>query len=208
MYKFYIKRVSGDSLYSIARKFGVTVDAIKRANNLGTDLLSLGQKLLIPEPEKEEEEPQTGDYYIVKNGDTLYGIARNYGISVEELKDANGLTNNILSIGQKLIIPQKSNNQTVYIVKSGDSLYSIATRYGITVVDLKKANNLSSNLLSIGQKIIIPIKISDTIYTVQAGDSLYSISQKYNVTVDAIKRANGLTSNLLSIGQKLTIPNF
>ncbi len=199
---------SGDNLYSIARKFGITVDELKRANNLGTNLLSIGQKLLIPERESLEESPSSEEYYIVQSGDTLFSIAQSYGISVEELKNANNLTTNILNIGQKLIIPKKeSSNQMIYMVQAGDSLYSIATRYGITVVDLKKINNLNSNLLSIGQKLIIPVKSNSIFYMVQSGDNLYSIARKYNTTVEEIKRANGLTSNLLTIGQKLLIPN-
>ena len=90
-----------------------------------------------------------------------------------------------------------------YKVKKKDTLYGIASRYGISVNDLKNANNLTSNTLSIGQVLVIP---GSNIYTVKSGDTLYSIARNNNVTVDAIKRANNLTSNLLSIGQKLIIP--
>ncbi|MBQ9853809.1 MAG: LysM peptidoglycan-binding domain-containing protein, partial [Bacilli bacterium] len=94
----------------------------------------------------------------------------------------------------------------VYVVKSGDSLYKIANKYGVSVDDIKKANNLSSNLLSIGQKLVIPEKDSGNVYVVKSGDSLYKIANKYGVSVDDIKKANNLSSNLLSIGQKLVIP--
>ena len=92
----------------------------------------------------------------------------------------------------------------MYTVKKGDSLYSIAKKYNTTVDELKRINNLSSNLLSIGQKLIIPSNES-TIYTVLKGDSLYAIAKKYNTTVNKIKTDNNLTNNLLSIGQKLII---
>ncbi len=91
-----------------------------------------------------------------------------------------------------------------YVVKSGDSLYSIATKYGISVNELKNYNNLNNNILQIGQVLKIPTSNSIT-YTVKSGDSLYSIANRYNTTVDDIKRKNNLNSNILSIGQILII---
>ena len=104
--------------------------------------------------------PLPGDnYYVVKKGDSLWKIANNYGISVSELKSANNLTSNLLSVGQKLVIPGSNSGGTsvTYVVKSGDSLWKIANNYGITVDKLKSANNLTSNLLSVGQKLSIPL---------------------------------------------------
>lgn len=140
----------------------------------------------------------------------MYSIAQKYNTTVDELKKLNNLTSNLLSIGQSLKIPTKSeNNYIEYTVKKGDNLYSIARNYGLTQSELMDYNNLTSNLLSIGQILKIPVSkdstSQQTIYTVQKGDSLYSIAQKYNTTVDSIKRKNNLTSNLLSIGQKLII---
>lgn len=196
----------GDSLWSIAKKFGVTVNDLKDANNLSSNTLSIGQLLKIPTQEQEI----TSDTYIVKSGDSLYSIAQKYNTTVDELKKLNNLTSNLLSIGQSLKIPTKSeNNYIEYTVKKGDNLYSIARNYGLTQSELMDYNNLTSNLLSIGQILKIPVSkdstSQQTTYTVQKGDSLYSIAQKYNITVDSIKRKNNLTSNLLSIGQKLII---
>lgn len=205
----------GDSLYSIATKYGTTVDAIKKANNLGTNFLSIGQKLLIPEITEEPSiptTPSTSNVYNVKNGDTLYSIAGRYGITVDSLKTANNLTSDNLKIGQQLIIPSTSSNTgtTTYTVKSGDTLYGIATKYGVSVDDIKRANNLSSNLLQIGQKLTIPSSSGGsggTTYTVKRGDNLYNIAQKYNVSVSAIMNANNLSTTLLQIGQVLKIPS-
>ena len=197
----------GDSLWSIAKKFGVTVNELKDANNLSSNTLSIGQLLKIP---TQGQETTTSDTYIVKSGDSLYSIAQKYNTTVDELKKLNNLTSNLLSIGQSLKIPTKSeNNYIEYTVKKGDNLYSIARNYGLTQSELMDYNNLTSNLLSIGQILKIPVSkdstSQQTTYTVQKGDSLYSIAQKYNTTVDSIKRKNNLTSNLLSIGQKLII---
>ncbi len=196
----------GDSLWSIAKKFGVTVNELKDVNNLSSNTLSIGQLLKIPTQEQEI----TSDTYIVKSGDSLYSIAQKYNTTVDELKKLNNLTSNLLSIGQSLKIPTKSeNNYIEYTVKKGDNLYSISRNYGLTQSELMDYNNLTSNLLSIGQILKIPVSkdstSQQTTYTVQKGDSLYSIAQKYNTTVDSIKRKNNLTSNLLSIGQKLII---
>lgn len=158
----------------------------------------------------------TEGYYIVKKGDTLYSIARDNNLSVSELKKLNNLTSNTLSIGQRLKIKsdatispieptQPSDTSNIYTVKSGDSLYSIARKYNVTVNDLMKYNNLTSNLLSIGQQIRIPTSGTSNTYTVKSGDSLYSIAKKYNTTVDRLKSKNNLTSNLLSIGQVLNV---
>lgn len=213
--KFYTVQ-KGDSLYSIATKFGTSVDAIKRANNLGTNMLSIGQKLLIPEITEDEPSipptSSTGSVYTVKNGDTLYSIAGRYGITVDSLKTANNLTSNNLKIGQKLTIPSSTTDptgSTTYTVKSGDTLYGIASKYGVSVEDIKRLNGLSNNLLQIGQKLTIPSGSSSpstTTYTVKKGDNLYNIAQKYNVSVSSIMNANNLSSTLLQIGQVLKIP--
>lgn len=211
----------GDSLYSIANRFGVTVDELKRANNLTSNLLTVGQVLTIPGNTEEPTPPGTGNYivYTVKSGDTLYKIANQFGVSVDEIIRANNLTNTTLQIGDVLIIPSTSqtpevpveptppvSNNIEYVVKSGDSLYSIAKKYGVTASELQRYNNLPSTLLSIGQVLLIPTTGSYITYTVKRGDSLYNIARDYNTTVDEIKRINGLTSNLLSIGQTLMLP--
>lgn len=198
----------GDSLWSIASKNNTTVDNIKKLNNLSLNTLQIGQLLKLP-GSSEENEVESENIYIVKKGDSLYSISKVYGISVDELKKANNLTSNNLSIGQTLIIPSKkeSTNQITYVVKKGDSLWLIANKYDTTIEKIKTTNNLTSNLLSIGQLLIIPSTSEYKTYTVQKGDSLWLIANKYNTTVDNIKKLNNLTTNLLSIGQKLIIPS-
>ncbi len=153
--KYYIVK-KGDSLYSIARSNNMTVDKLKSLNNLTSNILSIGQKLIISSGSK-----VSNNVYVVKKGDTLWSIANNFNVSVNDLKNANNKSNNSLSIGEQLIIPGKSTGEnistTIYIVKSGDNLYSIARRYNVTVNEIKSLNNLTSNLLSIGQKLSIPI---------------------------------------------------
>lgn len=147
--------------------------------------------------------------YTIKSGDTLWSVAKKFGISVDELKKVNNLTSNSLSIGQKLVIPseKETTNKNVYTVQSGDTLYSIAKKYDVSVDAIKEANNLPNNTLTIGQILIIPTKETDYIlYTVVAGDSLYAIARKYGLTMQELMEFNNLGSTLLSIGQVLKIP--
>ena len=197
----------GDTLYSIAMANNTTVDELKKANNLTSNILSTGQLLKIPSALLPEST------YTVKKGDSLYSIANKYNTTVEELKRINNLTSNTLSIGQVLKLPSdkvsdvdKEENTISYTVQKGDSLYSIARKYSTTIDKIKDLNNLTTNLLSIGQVLLIPTDTNlETTYTVQKGDSLYSIAKKYDTTVDRLKKLNNLSSNLLSIGQILIV---
>lgn len=197
----------GDTLYSVAMANNTTVDELKKANNLTSNVLSTGQLLKIPSALLPEST------YIVKKGDSLYSIANKYNTTVDELKRINNLTSNILSIGQVLKLPsdkvsdvEKEENTISYTVQKGDSLYSIARKYSTTIDKIKDLNNLTTNLLSIGQVLLIPTDTNlETTYTVQKGDSLYSIAKKYDTTVDRLKQLNNLKSNLLSIGQILIV---
>lgn len=200
----------GDSLWSIAKKYGLTVAELKKLNNLTSDSLSIGKKLVVKDTSSSDD---VGVYYTVKSGDTLYGIANKYDLSVDELKKMNNLSSNTLSIGQKLLVsgtetgPVNTDYDT-YIVKSGDSLWSIATKNNTTVDKLKDINNLKSNLLTIGMKLLIPKSgtTSNKKYTVKSGDTLYKIAQNNGTTVTDIINLNNLPSTNLSIGQILLLP--
>ena len=197
----------GDSLWSIASKNNTTVNELKSINNLKTNTLQIGQILKLPGKQSDNDTNDSIIYTVVK-GDSLWAIANKYNTTVDNIKKANNLYSNLLQVGQTLIIPSKqgSTNQITYTVQKGDSLWLIANKYDTTVEKIKSTNNLTSNLLQIGQVLIIPSTSEFITYTVQKGDSLWAIANKYNTTVDNIKKLNNLSSNLLSIGQKLIIP--
>ncbi len=205
---------AGDTLYSIARKFNLTVDELKALNNLTNNNLSIGQVLIISEETNIPPQPGDAIVYTVQAGDTLYKIANQYGVTVADIIELNNLGTTVLTIGQQLLIPnQPTDTTTTYTVKAGDSLWKIANQYGVTVDDIISANNLTTTTLQIGQVLTIPTGTTPvppqenyTSYTVKAGDSLWKIANQYNTTVDAIKQLNNLTSNTLSIGQVLKIP--
>lgn len=215
--------IKGDTLYGIAKKFNTSVQSIKELNNLKTNDIYVGQKIKVNNDN--DKEPLECIVYTVKKGDNLYSIAKKYNTIVDEIKRYNGLSNNLLNIGDRIVIPcnvvndykDKNNNYVSYIVVKGDSLYSIAKKFGTSVDKIKELNDLKSNVLSIGQIIIVDDKTgvasvlecygedNTETYIVKSGESLYSIAKKFNTTVDNLKKKNNLTSNLISVGQKLII---
>ena len=115
---------------------------------MASDILSIGQVLRIPVQETETLPEMT---YTVQAGDTLYSIARRYNTTVDALKSVNNLTSNVLSIGQVLKLPVTTLPTVTYTVKQGDTLYSIARQHNTTVDTLRRLNNLSSDILRVGQ---------------------------------------------------------
>ena len=180
----------------------------------------------------EEEMKKVSDrsVHIVKSGESLGSIANKYRISVNQLKSWNKLKSTTIYPGQKLIVyssgapmaqagnskpVERSTEQKIHTVKSGENLSIIAKKYQCTVTNLKEWNNLKSTKLSIGQKLKVypPAKTSGSdkgsiTHTVKSGDNLWDISKKYGVSVEQIKKLNGLTDkSVLKIGQKLKIRN-
>lgn len=162
------------------------------------------------------------DDYLIRNTANNQTIVIDYGY-VDNASDSMFLKNNLENLGEAVVkaianyvgvnyLPVSL--EGYYVVKSGDSLWSIASKNNTTVNELKSLNNLSNNALQIGQLLKLPTinsgnnnsTPSQNIYTVQKGDSLWAIANKYGTTVDSIKSANNLTSNNLSIGQTLIIP--
>ena len=143
---------SGDTLWSIARKYNLSVNELKALNNLSSNVLSVGQRLIVGK--------ESSNDYVVSAGDTLWAIARKFNVSVDDIKALNNLSSNNLSIGMTLKIPLYSNKQNeetnVYVVKSGDSLWSIARMFNSTVDEIKSLNSLKSNVLRIGQRLVVP----------------------------------------------------
>ncbi|MGA9349081.1 MAG: LysM peptidoglycan-binding domain-containing protein [Anaerolineae bacterium] len=153
----------GDTLYSIARSYGTTVQALAQANGIAnTSLIHVGQVLCIPSGPPSP--PPSGPYYTVQRGDTLYSIARRYGTTVQAIAQANGILNPAyISVGQVLLIPTgppappPPPTGVYYTVQRGDNLYRIARRFGTTVWAIVVANNISNpSLIHRGQVLFIP----------------------------------------------------
>lgn len=162
---------AGDTLFSIAGQFGVAVSDIAQANGItDVDQIFVGQKLIVPDCEPDAPSPPPAGEcttYVVQRGDTLFSLARRFGTTV----DAIALRNNIVNpsqifVGQELTIcpegttppPEPpSTGCTYYTVQGGDTLFSIALRFGSTVPAISRANNITNqNLIFVGQKLCIP----------------------------------------------------
>ncbi len=157
----------GDTLYNIAKRYETTVDEIIKLNHLKSIALSIGQTLSIPENGQTTQSLPTFINYVVKKGDTLYSIAKNYNITVDEIIKDNNLSTPNLSIGQNLKIKTNkedvaieecfgqeyipASNDKTYTVVKGDSLWKIAQKFNTSVDAIKRKNNLTSTNLSIGQ---------------------------------------------------------
>ena len=166
----------GQTLGGIARRYGVTIDALLQANRISrSDPIRPGQELTIPSkdavaPHTPEESPgespppasAPGREHVVQDGQTLGGIARSHGVSLSALARANNMSDNdTLRVGQRLSIPKHDEpvraSQRMHTVVSGNTLGGIAKRYGVTIELLLKANRIRRNAaLRIGQKLAIP----------------------------------------------------
>lgn len=134
---------SGDTLWELSQKYHVSVDEIKTANRLNSDMLYVGQTLHIPAKE---------NTHTVQSGETLWIISQKYNITVTQLKAANNLTSNTIYAGQKLTIPS---NGTTYTVQPGDSLWKISQKFGVSISAIQSQNNLSSHYIYPGQVLTI-----------------------------------------------------
>lgn len=150
----------GDSLFKIAQRTGTTTTELQRLNGLTSTEIYPGQVLTLPG--SSSSSGSGGFIHTVQPAESLFLIARKYGITVQALQQANGLTGSYIEAGQRLWIPAGGSapggtgGGQIYIVRPGDTLFLIARRYGITVIDLKRANNLWTDYLEVGQRLVIP----------------------------------------------------
>jgi LysM repeat protein len=161
----------GESLLDISRTYNVSLNKLKTLNGLETTLVDTGQVLLVFETENQQPKQPVTDkitstaplgeetnIHVVKKGETLYSISKSYGLSVQDLKSRNNLSSNLITIGQELTIKETSKkNESVnsIVVKKGDTLYSFSKRFNTTIEELKRLNNLDTNLILVGQTLRI-----------------------------------------------------
>lgn len=149
--------------------------------------------------------------YTVKKNDTLYILSKKYGVSVEQLKEANGLSSDKIFAGQQMLVPDlaEGNNVSIHTVQKGETLFSLAQKFHITVNELKKKNQLQSDQIKVGQGLFVPIetaKYEDNMYTVVPGDTLWGIADRFGISVKDLAKENGLREEMVLIGQRLAIP--
>ncbi|UCZ51447.1 LysM peptidoglycan-binding domain-containing protein [Bacillus shivajii] len=166
--------VSGDNLWSISNKFGISVHDLRNINNLQNDVLQVGQTLIvstqeIAEPDTTPPQEETLHYTVV-SGDTLSRIASRFNTTVETIMTENNLTSDKILVNQVLRITTTvgqdpgtveqgvTKTYTTHTVQSGDNAWNISIQYGIPMLELLQVNNLSLNsTLFIGQRLTIPV---------------------------------------------------
>ena len=143
----------------------------------------------------------TKNTYTVKVGDTLWSIARRFNTTVEDLMKYNNLSSDVINVGTILTIPNSSDtsiNSSMYVVKAGDTLWNIAKRYNTTVENLMMMNNLNTDLITIGQRLMVP---NNNVYIIKPGDTLWNIAKRNNTTVENLMMLNNLNTDLIKPGQ-------
>ncbi|MFK7772014.1 MAG: LysM peptidoglycan-binding domain-containing protein [Saprospiraceae bacterium] len=200
-----------ENLNQIAKQYDVSVTNLKKVNKLKGDKILNGQVLEIPRK----------DVHIVSGGETLYEIGQKYNLTAKELKSWNKLTSNRIRSGQELNLKSKTvgapkniptsseftaKGGTVYtskhVVNTKENLFRIADRYDLTVGQIKATNKLTSDDISIGQELILPLQS----HTVAKNETLSHIAKKYKVSVADLKKVNNLKSNMIRRGKELLIP--
>ncbi len=182
-----------------------------------TQDIFLSDTTKIPEPETPPPTPNDTESIIIKRGDTLSELAIEYGTTVDRLVELNNIANpNLIFAGSTLLVPiNDGKKQSVtYTVKKGDTLSSIAKKYGITVSQIVNINNIKHpNLIYVGQVLTIPTEtnindIGHILYKVRRGNTLYQIARMYNTSIAQIVRLNRIANpNLIYAGQILRINN-
>ncbi len=211
-----------DNLTEIAARFGTTVAELVRLNNIANpNLIYPGQVLIIRENGGSVTPPSGAVTYTVQRNDNLTEIANRFGTTVNELVRLNNIANpNLIYPGQVLIIRENGGSVTppsgavTYTVQRNDNLTEIANRFGTTVAELVRLNNIANpNLIYPGQVLIIRENggstppSGTTTYTVQRNDTLSEIAARFGTTVNALALANGIADpDLIYPGQVLVIP--
>ena len=166
-----------ETLYGISKRYGTSVENILQYNPTADAGLEIGQILKIPYRPKKTSRTSGGTTHTVAAKETMFSISKMYGVTVDEIKQWNNLSDNALSIGQQLIIKKGTSTSTsaspsssgtattvvgvaaakkgVHTVASKETMYSISRQYGVSVQQLQEWNNLTGTELSIGQELLV-----------------------------------------------------
>ncbi len=160
-----------------------------------------------------------GTIYTIRPGDSYYSLAKRFNTTIPALIAANpGVDPRNLQIGMQICIPVPPTGEScpggfLYVIRAGDTFFSVSQRFGIAVAALAAANpGVDPNMLAVGQLICVPAPQptpcpGGRFYTIVAGDTLFSIARRFNTTVDALIAANkGINPANLQVGQVICIP--
>lgn len=181
---------------------------------------------------------QTKQEHTVQQGETLFSISQQYGVTVGELKEWNNLESNDLNSGQVLVVvPHTNDERVIHKVQAGEALFGISRQYNVTIAEIQEWNNLESTNLEAGTELVIypqsePQESQPTIddleqmdqeertsiveqysqsaaentsYTVKSGDTLYGIARQHDMTITELRQINNLQDDMLRVGQRITV---
>ncbi|MEC0312849.1 peptidoglycan endopeptidase LytF [Bacillus subtilis] len=206
----------GDSLWKIANKVNMSIAELKVLNNLKSDTIYVNQVLKTKSSGSDTSSKDTSSKsdqtsattkYTVKSGDSLWKIANNYNLTVQQIRNINNLKSDVLYVGQVLKLTGKassgsssssssssnasSGTTTTYTVKSGDSLWVIAQKFNVTAQQIREKNNLKTDVLQVGQKLVISGKASSSSSS-GSSNNTSSTSAKINTMISAAKAQLGV----------------
>lgn len=218
----------GETAYFIAQKYKVSVEEIYKLNPESQNGIKDSQVIKIPVHSSEKTNSDQQITHIVGEKETLYGLSKQYHVSVEAIQNANqAILVNGLQVGQELNIPNSSNlsktetagsSKMTHQVVAKESLFSIARQYNVSVQDLENLNkDILVNGLQIGQTIAIPnkrktldgrvrvINQETVFHVVEPKETKFSISKKYGISIEQLESQNPEIVNGLIVGNKLAI---
>lgn len=181
---------------------------------------------------------QAEQEHTVQQGETLFSISQQYGVTVGELREWNNLQSNDLEPGQVLIVgPHANDERILYEVKAGESLFGISRQYNVTIAEIQEWNNLENTNLEAGTELVIypqeetseqqpsiddleemdeeertsiverysESETESETYTVKSGDTLYGIARQHDMTITELRQINNLQDDMLRVGQRITV---
>ncbi|MHC5522703.1 LysM peptidoglycan-binding domain-containing protein [Ligilactobacillus saerimneri] len=229
---------AGDSVWGISHQTGVSMSDLRAWNNIQNNFIYPGQKLIIAKKANNNQNTHTNTNtstnnktYMVKAGDSVWAIAQKTGVSMDTLRSLNNIKNNFIYPGQQLKLsnsnsssntsnPGKTNATTnsgkTYTVKSGDSVWAIAQKTGVSMDTLRSLNNIQGNFIYPGQQLRLSGSNSSQTttktnsstsstgtYQVKSGDSLWKIAMEHGTTVERLRSLNKITGSMIYPGQHL-----
>lgn len=209
----------GDNLSTIAERHSMGVGKLRRINNLrGRSTIYVGQKLKVTGDVQESSTPSNSAYHIVRQGDNLIEVADKHGVSLNKLRKLNGLFGrSTIYVGQKLKLNGEASGPIYHRVGPGESLYVIAKKYGMSVRELKRINNMRGSLIKVGDRIVIKTEESASsssksnsrkrIHIVRRGETLIHIAKKYELNLQKLAQHNDIRNkSRIFVGMQIAIP--
>jgi LysM repeat protein len=229
---------SGDSVWSVANKHSITMDQLRNWNNIKNDFIYPGQHLVVKNDTGSKSQANkttaissvtNAGSYTVASGDSVWSVANKHGITMDQLRSWNNIKNDFIYPGQRLVVKNSGNKQTSspttastsisssagsqkYTVASGDSVWSIANKFGITMDQFRSWNNIKNDYVYPGQSVRVSgtataanQTASTSNYTVVSGDSVWGIADKFGISRDQFIQWNNIKDNFVYPGQSVRV---